>query len=140
VSGVRLDPADLEQLAALVVGGLVDPLADALATRLGGVAVPAAEEPLVTAARLAEMLGVSPAWVREHADELGAVRIGNGSRPRLRFDVGRATEAFTRSTTRECSRGSQDLERPGAERRTGRRRRVPAGRVPEPLAIPAWEE
>jgi hypothetical protein len=37
------------------------------------------------ARELAQQLGVSRDWVYEHADELGASRIGSGSRPRLRF-------------------------------------------------------
>lgn len=37
------------------------------------------------AAELAKQLGVSRECVYEHADELGARRIGNGPRPRLRF-------------------------------------------------------
>jgi predicted DNA-binding transcriptional regulator YafY len=41
---------------------------------------------LVTAAQLADMLGVSRETVYEHANELGGKRIGNGKRGRLRFD------------------------------------------------------
>jgi len=37
------------------------------------------------AAELAAQLGVTRTWVYQHADELGARRIGNGPRPRLRF-------------------------------------------------------
>jgi hypothetical protein len=36
-------------------------------------------------AEVARRLGVSREWVYEHAEELGASRIGTGSRPRLRF-------------------------------------------------------
>ncbi|HWH92906.1 MAG TPA: hypothetical protein VNT03_03515 [Baekduia sp.] len=41
---------------------------------------------LVDAAAVAAMLGVTRGWVYEHATELGAVRLGAGTRPRLRFD------------------------------------------------------
>jgi hypothetical protein len=41
---------------------------------------------LVDAAAVAAMLGVTRGWVYEHAAELGAVRLGSGARPRLRFD------------------------------------------------------
>lgn len=34
---------------------------------------------------VARRLGVSRDWVYEHAAELGASKIGSGSRPRLRF-------------------------------------------------------
>jgi hypothetical protein len=43
-------------------------------------------EPLRTPAELAEWLNVKPSWVYEHADELGALRLGTGPRARLRFD------------------------------------------------------
>jgi hypothetical protein len=41
---------------------------------------------LVDAAELARGLGVTRAWVYEHATKLGAVRLGSGPAPRLRFD------------------------------------------------------
>jgi hypothetical protein len=42
---------------------------------------------LVDAATLASELGVDRSWVYAHGNELGAVRLGAGSKPRLRFDV-----------------------------------------------------
>src|SRR5215211_1094389 len=41
---------------------------------------------LITAAEVARRRGCSTAWVYRHADELGAIRQGDGPRPRLRFD------------------------------------------------------
>ena len=41
--------------------------------------------PWLDANAVAELLGVERDWVYEHADELGASRIGSGPRPRLRF-------------------------------------------------------
>jgi hypothetical protein len=41
---------------------------------------------LLTAKDIAERFNVDRGWVYAHAHELGAIRIGNGSRPRLRFD------------------------------------------------------
>jgi len=46
--------------------------------------------PLVDAATLAGLLGVSRAYVYEHATDLGALRLGDGPRARLRFDPDRA--------------------------------------------------
>lgn len=40
---------------------------------------------LLTAREVAMQLGVRPEWVYEHADDLGVIRIGKGSKPRLRF-------------------------------------------------------
>ena len=51
-------------------------------------------EGLVDAGGLARHLGVTRAWVYQHADELGAVRIGSGPRARLRFDVQGAKDAL----------------------------------------------
>lgn len=50
---------------------------------------------LVDAATLAARLGVARSTVYERAAELGAVPIGEGRRPRLRFDLERALEAWT---------------------------------------------
>lgn len=41
---------------------------------------------------LARVLGVQSRWVYEHATELGAIRLGEGRRPRLRFDPEEAVE------------------------------------------------
>ena len=41
---------------------------------------------LLTAAEVSEWWGVERSWVYDHADELGAIRLGTGRRPRLRFD------------------------------------------------------
>jgi len=48
---------------------------------------------LVDAATLARELGVSRDYVYDHRDELGGRRIGDGERPRLRFDLGEALAA-----------------------------------------------
>src|SRR4051794_5305839 len=49
--------------------------------------------PLVDARTVADALGVSPETVRDYAEELGAVRVGDGVRPRLRFDLAKARSA-----------------------------------------------
>jgi hypothetical protein len=41
---------------------------------------------LVDAAELARRFGIERPWVYTHAIELGAVRLGDGPKPRLRFD------------------------------------------------------
>jgi hypothetical protein len=41
---------------------------------------------LLTANDVAERFNVDRGWVYAHAHELGAIRIGDGARPRLRFD------------------------------------------------------
>jgi hypothetical protein len=50
---------------------------------------------LVDAATLAAELGVTRSWIYEHRDELGVVRLGTGTKPRLRFDVDTARRTLT---------------------------------------------
>ena len=72
---VDLDQAGLEQLADLVAARVLA----RLETNTG-------DDSLLSAAEIARRYGVTRSWCYEHADELGAIRIGNGSRPRLRFN------------------------------------------------------
>lgn len=51
---------------------------------------------LVDAAELARRLGIERSWVYSHAIELGAVKLGNGAKPRLRFDPQIAAQALQR--------------------------------------------
>jgi hypothetical protein len=46
----------------------------------------AASDRWMDANEVADRYGVSRAFVYQHADDLGAIRVGGGSRPRLRFD------------------------------------------------------
>jgi DNA-binding IclR family transcriptional regulator len=65
---------------------------------------------LASAAEVAEQLGVHKSWVYAHADELEAIRLGEGEKARLRFDPERVARAV----------GATPSERGG--RRAGRRR------------------
>jgi hypothetical protein len=81
----RLHPDDLAALAEMVAAQVIAALRQ-----------PRAEAPvLIDAAEVARRFSVSAEWVRENADRLGAVRIGDGRRPRLRFDPARVEEALT---------------------------------------------
>jgi len=51
---------------------------------------------LVDAAELARRLGIERSWVYSHAIELGAVKLGSGAKPRLRFDPEVATRVLRR--------------------------------------------
>jgi hypothetical protein len=88
-------PDDPYERLAAVLGGHIDydRLADLVAAKLRGfVADLAAQAPelrqLVDAHAVARLTGMSAQWVYDHADELGAIRAGEGARPRLRFDPG----------------------------------------------------
>ena len=67
-------------------------------------------------AAVARMLGVSGDWVREHAAELGAIRVGDGPKGTLRFDVERVKRALDRR--RLGSPGGSKRLRPGPARRS----------------------
>jgi hypothetical protein len=80
----QLDPALIDEIAERVGAVIVERVIEAM--RAEGV-MPQA--PVTTAwldaQEVARQLRVSREWVYEHADELGASRIGSGPRPRLRF-------------------------------------------------------
>jgi hypothetical protein len=72
---------------------------------------------LATAADVAEQLGVHKSWVYAHADELGAIRLGEGRKARLRFDPERVARAV----------GAMPSERGGGRAGRPRRHGLPAG-------------
>ncbi|HYM46771.1 MAG TPA: hypothetical protein VES65_11510 [Solirubrobacteraceae bacterium] len=49
---------------------------------------------MLTVSQLAQHLHLNRAWVYEHADELGAIRLGDGPKARLRFDLRTAKTAL----------------------------------------------
>jgi hypothetical protein len=86
---------------------------------------PAPSQDLMDAAQLAKHLGLTRSWVYEHAHQLGAIQLGDGPRPRLRFDSTLAQEALQARRRRsgpEPAKVPQRLGRP--------RRRTPSTTVP----------
>jgi len=79
---------------------------------------------MIDARELAEELGVARDWVYANAERLGGVRLGNGPRARLRFDVELARQALAAG-----GNGAQPPSNGAPPRRRGRPRRevVPAG-------------
>src|SRR5262245_28315660 len=105
---VRLDDASIEAIAAQV--------AALLAGSDSG-------RHLVDAAQVARRFGLSRSWVYENASALGAIRVGNGKRPRLRFDLDLVTERLTsRSESRESE--PRKPRRKAKSGRTGRTART----------------
>jgi hypothetical protein len=86
---------------------------------------------LVDAATLAAELGVERSWVYTHRDELGAVHLGTGPKPRLRFDVEAARTMLARSMSRE----SEAPQTPVTATNSARRRRQRLGSSLELLPI-----
>lgn len=83
------------ELTADAIDQIAERVADLLEQRAGQRRVPSAG--LVDVTELARHLGVTRAWVYQHAAELGAIRIGSGPRARLRFDLEAAKEALAGS-------------------------------------------
>ena len=84
MSTIRLEPDQLAELAQRIAQYL-DP-------------EPAGSTGLVDAATVAQELGVARSWVYSHAPELGARRLGTGTKGRLRFDLNEARAAFATVT------------------------------------------
>lgn len=107
VGDVRLDLTDA-QVAALRRQLAVEPLI--------------AGDGLIDAAEVARRLGCSRDHVYAHADELGAVRVGTGPRPRLRFDPAILAARLDGSAS-SARRGAQSPPEPERPCRRGSPRR-----------------
>ena len=75
-AAAELSPAAIEQIAQRV--------AELLA---GGTVPVTAPAGLVDAGTVARHFGLTRGWVYEHAGELGAIRLGDGPKARMRFDL-----------------------------------------------------
>lgn len=106
---VRLHPDDLAALAEAVAGRVADLLRQTPADPR----VPA----LVDAATVARALGVTRETIYANAVRLGARRLGDGPRARLRFDLAEAVEAWTSRQPSERSESTPDAAREPKQRR-----------------------
>jgi hypothetical protein len=126
-------PAALNDgIAALTVREML--LVDVIAERVAElVHMEPARGRMVDAATVAAELGVERPWVYQHAAELGARRLGDGPRARLRFDletVRRAAVALSSDAKgRSSARGAQS-----AVASVPQRRRLPKHR-PKPGSV-----
>lgn len=105
----RLDPETVEQIARRVVELLDGP--------------PQLPQ-LLTAAKIAQRLEVSEAWVRENAERLGAIELNDGPRPRLRFDPARVAAELALRPVGSVSPGEGSGSAAGKSARS--RKRGPA--------------
>ena len=106
---IRLDPVAVEAVARKVV--------ELLEQR--GVQ----KRALVDAAELARLFGIERSWVYSHAIELGVVKLGDGPKPRLRFDPEVAARVLRRvgdgSAANPPARSGERADRPRWTRRPG---------------------
>lgn len=80
---------------------LADLVAERLAARLGGLMAGESDaEVLVDAAEIARRFGKTRSWVYDHAGQLGAVKMGSGTRPRLGFSPARAAAGLNELSAR----------------------------------------
>jgi hypothetical protein len=107
---IKLDPQTIEAIARRVVE---------LLERRGV----AGGSELVDAAELARRLGIDRSWVYTHAIELGAVKLGAGRKPRLRFDPQVAARVLRRTGEGPAA------DPPARSDERARRPRRPEGKV-----------
>jgi hypothetical protein len=100
-----------DALAPLIAERVAEELTDLLADQAG------ADASLIDATEVAKRYGVTRYYVYAHAAELGAVRMGDGPRARLRFDPARVAEALDAPThkPKPRSNGAQRTARPEVE-------------------------
>jgi hypothetical protein len=89
---VRLDDASIEALARRVVELL-------RSEDVGRERRDHDDQRLLDPSEVARRFGVSRAYVYEHGTELGAIRLGHGPRPRLRFDPALVSERLAASSS-----------------------------------------
>ena len=83
----------------------IDAIAKRVADILRSESLPTREQ-LVTATDVAARFGVSRTWVYDNAERLGAIRLGTGSKARLRFDPRRVSDLIqVEPNSRERSAG-----------------------------------
>lgn len=112
--------SNVEQLAAALAPMIAEHVADACLPRI------------VDAAGLAEYLHVSRDVIYANADRLGAIRLGDGERPRLRFVLdAEAVRSWTARSDGGKSQARDPARSAGARRSTAR----PSGKSPDLLPI-----
>jgi len=115
----------LDDLAERVAERIVELLRGETATPCDG---------LVDARTLADRLGVARGFVYAHADELGAVRLGDGPKAPLRFDVEQAKSAMSCSYSKRSLVEKPDETGRSEQPRSRTRRRLPNG-LPQPGSV-----
>jgi len=91
--------------AAELTPDAIEQIAQRVAQLLRHDTAPDAPTGLMDAGQLARQLGLTRAWVYQHAAELGAIRVGTGPRARLRFDPNTVTAVLNSQPRQPPSAG-----------------------------------
>jgi hypothetical protein len=144
------DGGERPEVARPVMIHLSDAEIEGLALRLSNALRSAASpvspaSPMMSAAGVAEWWGIGRRWVYEHADELGARRLGSSCRPRLRFDPDLVAEYLRvelwgslggrdtrRTSPMRCDFGADSLPRRSRAIVVGQARKRPGRRANAP--------
>jgi len=95
--GQRPDNDSAARLAPTLVEAIAQRVAELLRAELH----PAPR--LLTPSEVADRFAVSRTWVYEHATELGAIRLGDGPKARLRFDPDRVRRVLRREPEKDTA-------------------------------------
>lgn len=76
---------------------------EAIALRVAELLRPTVAIGLVGVEEVVARFGVSRSYVYEHADELGAIRLGDGPKARLRFGLEHVVETLSRTRAMEAT-------------------------------------
>lgn len=106
----RLDPELIDAVARRVLELVVERATGSRCAPIG----------LLTVAEVAQRLRVSTKWVYAHQRRLGAIKLGEGPKARLRFDAG-AVAAELEGTERGVRQDAVVPEPPAKAKRTRRR-------------------
>jgi hypothetical protein len=91
-AAVSADPVTHGEGELRLAPDSIEALARRLAELLSPRETPRSRRQLLTAEEVAQWWGIGRRWVYDHADDLGARRLGAGRRPRLRFDPDEVAE------------------------------------------------
>lgn len=105
-------------LTAADVEAIAQRTADLLLSKLSG---QASDGRYLDANEAGALIGMSARYMRDHADEFGAQRVGRGPKPRLRFDRETVLAAGSSTRPHDLERTTQRTSNPsrGASRRQG---------------------